>query len=431
MKDCNSLIEYINSGNMDQDFDGLYGASNIEYQRNRYVNAVKGFINTFGDFKNPLLYSAPGRTEIGGNHTDHNHGRVLTASVNLDVIAVVVPNDTNLIRIKSEGFEMDVVDISYLIKDVEEVNKSASLIRGTAANFKDFGYHIGGFDAYTTSNVLKGSGLSSSAAFEVLVGTILNHEYNSGKVSSVEIAQIAQFAENVFFGKPCGLMDQMASSVGGIITIDFEDTNNPDIEKIDFDFQQTGCALCIVDVGGDHADLTHEYAAIPSEMREVAKMLGEKYLRKTSYEDVIKNLGEIRRHLGDRAALRAMHFLRENERVVDMVNALKSDDFETFKKLIIESGDSSYKYLQNVYCSYNVMSQPMSIALCVAQGILEGKGAWRVHGGGFGGTIQNFVPFELLDEFKQTIESIFGKGSCHVLSIRQDGGVKLSIGECE
>ncbi len=418
-----ALIQKIESGAFDARFEKLYG-DNVAAQRARYIDAVCGFVDTFGEPTSDLmLFSAPGRTEIGGNHTDHNNGRVLAGSVNLDVIAIVAVSNAPHIRVKSKGYDMDDIDLSALTVVEEEYNRSSSLIRGTAARFAQLGYAIGGFDAYTTSNVLKGSGLSSSAAFEVLIGVILNHVYNDGKVSAVEIAQIAQYAENVFFGKPSGLMDQMASSVGNIITIDFKDTNNPIIEKVDFDFATTDHALCIVDVGGNHADLTHEYAAVPGEMKAIAADMGVSVLRETSLEAVLPRIPDLRKAHGDRAVLRALHFLYENERVVDEVAALKNGDFETFKKLVIASGNSSFQYLQNVYAACNVSEQGMSLALALAQQVLDGKGAWRVHGGGFGGTTQNFVPTALLPAFIELIESVFGKGSCHVLHIRPYGGV--------
>ncbi len=413
----------IRSGEYDGAFARLYGADQVAAQRERYVQAVAGFAATFGEDGAPLLlFSAPGRTEIGGNHTDHNHGRVLAGSVDLDVIAVVRPA-AGTVRVQSEGFPMDTVALDRLEPVEEEKNRSASLIRGTAARFAQLGYTIGGFDAYTTSNVLKGSGLSSSAAFEVLIGVILNHLYNDGRVNPVEIAQIAQYAENAFFGKPCGLMDQMASSVGNIITIDFADTDHPVIEQVDFDFSATGHALCIVDVGGNHADLTHEYAAVPAEMKAVAKSLGVEYLRQTDMATLLKNIPALRQQHGDRAVLRAIHFLRDNERVPQQVAALRAGDFERFKQLVIASGHSSFEYLQNVYASCAVEEQGMSLALALAQGVLDGCGAWRVHGGGFGGTTQNFVPLDKLEEFRTVLESVFGAGSCHVLSIRPCGGV--------
>ena len=423
MSASTALLNKLHEGHYDRAFSLLYGENSVEAQRARYAKAVEGFVETFGDGDGELmLFSAPGRTEIGGNHTDHNHGRVLAGSVNLDVIALVRPAQ-GVIRVKSEGYPMDTVSLDELKPCEEEKNRSSSLIRGTAARFADLAYAVGGFEAYTTSNVLKGSGLSSSAAFEVLIGVILNHLYNSGKVSAVEIAQIAQYAENVYFGKPCGLMDQMASSVGNIITIDFADPSEPIIEQVDFDFSAVGHALCIVDVGGNHADLTHEYAAIPAEMRAVAASLGVEYLRETTMEALLANIAMLRERHGDRAVLRAIHFLRDNARVIEQVAALRRGDFEGFKAFVIESGNSSFEYLQNVYPNCNVEEQGMSLARARAQGVLQGCGAWRVHGGGFGGTTQNFVPLDKLDEFKSVIEGVFGEGTCHVLNIRPCGGV--------
>jgi len=419
------LLEKIRSGGYDTAFARLYGEGQVEFQRQRYAAAVEGFVTTFGDGEEQLfLFSAPGRTEIGGNHTDHNHGRVLAGSVNLDVIAVVRPAE-DTVRVQSEGYDMNTIKLAMLQPVVEEQNGSPALIRGTAARFDQLGYEIGGFDAYVTSNVLKGSGLSSSAAFEVLIGVILNHLYNDGQVSAVEIAQIAQYAENAYFGKPCGLMDQMASSVGNIITIDFADTDAPIIEPIEFDFASTGYALCIVDVGGNHADLTDEYAAVPGEMKAVAASLGVPYLRQTDMAALLTNIHALRQQHGDRAVLRAIHFLHENERVVEQVAALRDGDFETFMKLIIASGNSSFEYLQNVYAACDVEEQSMSLALALAQMVLDGCGAWRVHGGGFGGTTQNFVPLDKLVAFKTVIEQVFGEGSCHVLNIRPYGGVSV------
>lgn len=426
MSDCIQTIAEINRGAFDAVFEKLYGAPQVEKQRERYAQAVESFEKLYGNKQDIKLFSAPGRTEIGGNHTDHNHGRVVAASLNLDVIAVAAKTDDRIIRVKSKGYDMDITDVDNLMPQEDEMNKSCSLVRGTAAGFAKDGYAIGGFEAYTTSDVLKGSGMSSSAAFEVLVGTALNHLYNDGAVSDVKIAQIAQYAENVFFGKPCGLMDQMASSVGGIITIDFADPKNPVIDKIDFDFRKCGTSLCIVDVGGDHADLTHEYASIPFEMSDVAKVMGCEFLRQTDFNSVLAKLSEVREKCGDRAAMRALHFFAENDRVEKMVDALDTNDFEGFKKLIIESGRSSYEYLQNVYCCSDVKNQPMSVALCLSERLLAGRGAWRVHGGGFGGTIQAFVPNDVVNEYTAVIEDVFGKGSCHNLLIRNYGGVMLN-----
>ena len=424
MSHSKALITTIQSGAYDDRFARLYGEENVDTARARYIDAVHGFLDTFGEPQSALaLFSAPGRTEIGGNHTDHNHGCVLAGSVNLDVIAIVAFNDGDTVRVKSKGYDMDTVSLSDLAVKDSEINRSASLIRGTAARFAQLSYHIGGFDAYTTSNVLKGSGLSSSAAFEVLIGCILSHGYNDGAVSAVEIAQIAQYTENVYFGKPSGLMDQMASSVGNIITIDFKDTDTPVIEQVNVDFAAAGHALCIVDVGGNHADLTHEYAAIPAEMKAVANTLGGKVLRDISPDTFYANIPTLRQKHGDRAVLRAIHFYEENDRVAAEVAALRAGDFNTFLQLIIASGNSSFEYLQNIYANVDVTDQGMSLALAIAQKALGGRGAYRVHGGGFGGTTQNFVPLDMLPTFKATIEAIFGEGSCHILRIRPYGGI--------
>ena len=420
-----ALKKWISDGNLDKKFLSLYGKNQLEMQKERYIEAVDAFVELYGDKDNLALFSAPGRTEIAGNHTDHNHGRVVAASVDLDVIAVAAATENGMIRIKSKGYKMDEVALNDLEAKAEEENKAISLIRGMASRFVQKGLKVGGLEAYTTSNVLKGSGLSSSAAFEVLVGTMLNGLYNGGAVSPVEIAKYAQYAENVYFGKPSGLMDQMASSVGSVITIDFADTESPIIEKMDFDMDAMGCALCIVDVGGNHADLTQEYAAIPAEMKQVAGYFGRDVLRGVTYRDLISNAAQLRAQCGDRAFLRAIHFVKENQRVGDIVNALKDKDYAKFLKLISESGDSSYRFLQNVYASSNPKEQSMAIALEMAEDILKGRGACRVHGGGFGGTTQNFVPLDLLEEFRSGIESVFGEGSCHVLSIRPYGGIQV------
>jgi galactokinase len=404
----------------------IYGAEKAAAQAERYAAAAAEFEGMFGK-KPERFFSAPGRTEVGGNHTDHNHGCVLAAGVSLDVIAAVVPTDDGIIRIKSQGFPMDTVDTADIaIKDDEE-NTSAALIRGVVAGLLRRGYKVGGFSAYTTSNVLKGSGLSSSAAFEVLVGTVLSGLYNEAAVTPVEIAQIAQFAENIYFGKPSGLMDQMASSVGSFITIDFADPKVPQIEAIDFDFSSSGHHLCIVDTKGNHADLTPEYAAIPTEMKAVAQFFGKSVLREVEKEQVMENLPALREKFGDRAVLRALHFFGDSERVGKEAAALKSHDFKKFLSLINESGNSSYKYLQNIYASSNPREQGLATALYLAADVLDGEGACRVHGGGFAGTIQAFVPDEKLMRFKRRMEKVFGEGSCYVLSIRPFGGTEVSL----
>lgn len=416
----------IQEGRYENELSKVYVTKDeISHQRERLKKVLSNFEELFGAEKDIELFSAPGRTEICGNHTDHNHGRVLAAAINLDAIAVVAKNKENICRVKSDGYPMDVVELNNLELVPHEHHKSAALLRGVCAGFKSRGYKVGGFDAATASDVLSGSGLSSSAAFEVLLGTILNHLFNDGKVSAVEIAQIAQYAENEYFGKPCGLMDQTASSVGGFVAIDFEDPKMPVIEKVDFDFSACGHALCIVDTKGSHSGLTGEYAAVKEEMESVAAMFGQSSLRSVPRESFESRLAELRQPVGDRAILRAMHFYSDNERVLFESEALSKGDFECFKALVIESGRSSYMYNQNVYLGKAQKSQPVSVALCLSENLLKGKGAWRVHGGGFAGTIQAFVPLDMLQEYTKCMDTVYGTNSCYILSIRPAGGVKI------
>lgn len=418
------IKENLISGKFGDLFESLY--TNINESTERYGAACDRFAHYFGAEREVELFSAPGRTEVGGNHTDHQLGCVLAGSVNLDVIAVVAKNDDGIIRIKSKGFDMDTVDTAVLEPIESEKEMSASLIRGVCARIKQLGYNIGGFDAYTTSNVFKGSGLSSSAAFEVLVGTIISHVYNNGAIDAVTVAKCSQYAENVFFGKPSGLMDQMASSVGGFVGIDFADTENPIIEKVDFDFAAQNHSLCIVNTGGNHADLTCEYAAIPNEMRSVAAYFGKTALRNVNENAFYAAIPQLREKCGDRAVLRAIHFFDDNRRAVEEKTALKNNDFASFLHLVRESGRSSYMYLQNVYASSAPQEQGLSLALALTDRVLGDRGAFRVHGGGFGGTIQAFVPNDMLDNYIAAIESVFGAGNCHVLKIRPVGGIKVS-----
>lgn len=403
----------------------LYGIERETVQIERYKKAIEKFKELYGDCEY-RIFSASGRTEVGGNHTDHNFGKVLAAGVSLDVIAIVKKTDDSIIEVKSEGFPKDVVDLNDLSVHENEKEDSSALIRGVAAGFKNKNYSIGGFKAYTTSNVLKGSGLSSSAAFEVLIATILNYLYNDLKATNVEIAQIAQYAENVYFGKPSGLMDQMASSVGSFITIDFKDPENPVIEKIDFDFAKCGHSLCIVDTKGSHADLTDEYASIPAEMKSVAGYFGKDVLREITLSDVLANIVDIREKFGDRALLRSLHFLNENETVEREAKALQSGDFKAFLKEVTKSGNSSYKYLQNIYANKTPQEQGLAVGLNLAEMVLDGEGACRVHGGGFAGTIQAFVPNNKLEKFIETLNGCFGEGSCHIISIRPVGGIEVA-----
>ncbi len=402
----------------------IYTADELDRQLNRYRAAAAEFEKLFGE-KPSAFFCAPGRTEVGGNHTDHNLGCVLAAGVSLDIIAAVVPTDDGMITVKSEGFPTDTVDISDTAVRENEKNTSASLIRGMADGFAKNGHKVGGFRAYSTSEVLQGSGLSSSAAYEVLIGTILNGLYNGGSVSDVEVAKIAQYAENVHFGKPSGLMDQMASSVGGLITIDFADKDAPVINSVDFDFANSGHRLCIVDTKGSHADLTPEYAAIPPEMKSVAQHFGKTVLREITKEQVMENIAALRKECGDRAVLRALHFFDENERVAKQSAALEKGEFDSFLSLITESGDSSLAYLQNIFAAVNVREQGLTVALYLAKQVLAGEGACRVHGGGFAGTIQAFVPEHKLEAFRTEMDRVFGDGACHVLTIRNCGGTKV------
>lgn len=368
------------------------------------------------------FFSAPGRTEISGNHTDHQHGCVLAAAVDLKTLAEVRLNDTNQIKVVSEGYDPVEIDLSDLSVHKEENNTTAALIRGVAAAFAQRGAKLAGFDAAVCSTVLPGSGLSSSAAFEVLMGAIFNKLFFDGKLTAVEIAQIGQYAENVYFGKPCGLMDQMASSVGGMVFIDFEDPAKPVVERLDFDFASAGHAICIIDCGADHANLTGEYAAIPEELKELCNYFGKSVLREIPEEQFFAGLSEIRHRVPDRAILRAIHVYQENRRVQRQVKALKENNFDSFLKLVKESGQSSWMYLQNVIPAGSICHQDMAVALALCDTLLQGRGAFRVHGGGFAGTVQAFVPDDMLESFQKGIEAVLGKRSCHVLHVEPQGG---------
>ena len=370
-------------------------------------------------------FSAPGRTEIGGNHTDHQHGCVLAAAINLETVADVTFNGTDKIFVQSEGYPSFYVDLTDLTVHEEEANTTAALVRGVVAAFVERGAKVKGFDMKVSSNVLPGSGLSSSAAFEVLVGTICNELFFDKQLSAVEIAQVGQYAENVYFGKPCGLMDQTASSVGSMVFIDFNETQQPKVEKIDFDFQKAGYDLCIIDSGADHADLTDEYAAITRELKTLCAYFGKEYLRQIPEFDFMAALPELRKQVSDRAILRAMHVYRENDRVVSQAMALKAGAVDTFLRLAKESGHSSWMYMQNINPTGAVDTQPVAYALSLCDTLLRGRGAYRVHGGGFAGTVQAFVPHDMLETFQQTIEANLGEGSCHVLSIRPYGGIRI------
>ena len=394
-------------------------------QQERFFSLAETFEKDFNCEADVRFFSAPGRTEVGGNHTDHNNGKVLAAAINLDAIAAVAERNDGIICVNSQGYSPITVDTANLNIVDEEAGKSSALIRGICARFNELGYKYGGFNASVTSCVLSGSGLSSSAAYEVLIGTILNYLYNDGKISAVEIAQISQYAENVYFKKPCGLMDQTACSVGGFVKIDFEDTSAPVIDKVDFDIAKHGYDLCIVDTGGNHADLTGDYAAIRLEMNSVAEYFGKSVLRQVDEKEVFENIGDIRKKTGDRAIERAIHFYNENKRVERLSKALSDGDFDEFKNTIIESGKSSYMYNQNCFTISAPNEQPVALALCVSEELLKGKGAYRVHGGGFAGTIQAFVPVEETENYVSSMRKIFGENSCYILKVRSHGGCEI------
>lgn len=410
-------------------FSYLYGESGIQKQSERYIHTLDGFCKYFELDENNCvnIYSAPGRTEIGGNHTDHQHGCVLAGSADMDSIAIVSSRNDNKIVIKSVGYDEDEIDINDLDMKQKEQGKAISIIRGILSRFVQLGYKIGSFNAYTSSNVIKASGLSSSAAFEVLVGTILNYEFNDGKITPVEIAQIGQYAENEYMGKPCGLLDQMSCSVGGFVFIDFNDPTKPIIKKVDYDFVHSGYTICIVDTGGNHADLTPEYGKIPEEMKNVAQYFGKEVLRQVDEKEFYNNIAVLRQKCGDRAILRAIHFFDENNRAEEEANALENNDFQKFLDLVQESGDSSYKYLQNVFATKSVEEQGISLALAISQKILGSKGAYRVHGGGFAGVIQAFVPNDMVRQYNDKMTKVFGEQSCTKLSIRPVGGYKAEF----
>ena len=431
MSNCTQLLAALRNGACDPALSALYAldgsARRLDEARERAVRTVEAFSARYGaDAQGVALFSGPGRTEIGGNHTDHQHGRVLCGSVDLDMLACAAPNGLDVVRIQSEGYPALEISLKDLSPKKGEENTSAALVRGVAAKVKELGFTLAGFDAYITSTVLSGSGLSSSAAFEVLMGTMLNDLFWGGKCAPMEIAQIGQYAENVYFGKPSGLMDQAASSVGGMVYIDFADPDHPQVERIEFDFEKAGHALCIIDSGADHADLTDEYAAIPRELKEICNFFGKDVLREVREKEFMEALPNLRGKVSDRAILRAIHFYQENKRVMEQKKALLENDFDGFLGLVTKSGYSSWMYLQNISPAGATQHQEVAVALAMCDTLLNGRGAYRVHGGGFAGTVQAFVPVDMLEEFKSGIERVLGEGSCHVLHIRNEGGVRLS-----
>ena len=419
----------LQSGSADRLLVRLYGSkpAGLLTQRRRYLRMLEQFSASFPAHTAVEYFSTPGRAEVGGNHTDHNGGRVLAASVDLDDLAVTAPTDTGVITLLSEGYPQTVIDTRQLEIVASEKNTSAALVRGVCARMRELGYRIGGFDACITSDVIKGAGISSSAAFEVLIGTILDHLYNRGDMDPLLNAQIGQFAENRYFGKPCGLMDQTTCAVGGFVTIDFQDFTRPLVRKVDFDFVASGYALVIVDTGGSHADLTPDYAAIEREMKSVAQAFGGKVLREFSAQKVLDELAFLRPRVGDRAVLRALHFYADDQRVVDEVTALQANDFPRFLELVVDSGRSSWMLNQNCYSPRDVAAQGVPVALEVSESVLKGRGGWRVQGGGFAGTIQAFVPGDLLHAYLQRLSAVFGESACHEMLIRPVGTTRLNL----
>jgi len=423
-----NLLAHLCDGKLDSALTPLYGEA-IADRRARLADAVRTFGSLYGTEGELMLLSVPGRSELSGNHTDHNHGAVIAASIDLDIIAVVRARADMTVRIKSEGFGEDCIDLTaYTEPDETRYFTSASLVAGMADCFRAAGHACGGFDAYTTSNVFKGSGLSSSAAFEVMIGSIFSHLFCGGAVDRVEIAKMAQTAENRFFGKPCGLMDQVACAHGGIVAIDFADPSAPAITPIDFDLSAAGYTLCIVNTGGNHADLNADYAAVPGEMKAVAAALGTAVLRETNETALIAAIPALRETVGDRAILRALHFFAENRRVKAQTEALLAGQIDGFLAGVLASGRSSFCYLQNVYTTQNVAEQGLSLALALTEQTLAAipGTAWRVHGGGFAGTIQAFVPADTAAAYAAVMDAAFGTGACCILHVRTVGAVRIA-----
>lgn len=425
MNQTTTLKEAFRQGAYQELLTDIYiDADRIAYQTERYIRAIECYEKAFGTGE-VSIYSAPGRSEIGGNHTDHQHGEVLAASINNDAIAIVTPLAEPVVKVISDGYDLITVDLKDLSLQESEKESTLALIKGVLFAVKDKGYQVGGFQTYITSDVLIGAGLSSSAAFETIIGTIISGLYNDMKISPIEIAIMGQYAENVYFGKPCGLMDQMACSVGSLVHIDFADPANPVVEKVSFDMAKHSYSLCITDTKGSHADLTPDYAAIPAEMKAVAQFFGKEVLHEVPVDDFWKRLPEVRKATSDRSVLRAIHFFQENERVRKEVAALNREDIPAFLQTVAASGDSSFKYLQNIYSSQDVQSQNMSLALAVSESVLGDRGVCRVHGGGFAGTIQAFVSNDAVAEYKQAMDDLFGKDACSILMIRKYGGMKV------
>ncbi len=429
MADAYITAEWVENGGLDEQLTALYGAGALARERGRYAAAVGAFAGRYGSGRPVSLYSVPGRTEVCGNHQDHQNGRVVAAAVGLDIIAVVGLRGDHTARVQSAGFEEDVVDLSLLQPQPGEEGRSAALIRGVAAGFSGRGGAIGGFDAYTTSDVLKGSGLSSSAAFEVCMATILNHSYNAGRFTATELALISRHAENHFFAKPSGLMDQLACAAGGMRMIDFEAPDEPHMEELGFDPAAFGLQLVVTDTKGDHADLTDDYSAIRSEVEAVARHFGRRVLREVAEEEFYAGIAALRADVGDRAVLRATHYFGEFHRVGSLAAAMRAGDADAFCRIIVESGASSYMYNQNAYSLRHPARQEMPLALALSQRLLAGRGAWRLQGGGFAGTIQAFVPQVLVSEYSAALQAVFGADACLTPAVRRQGAVRLVLPE--
>ena len=428
MKKQTDLETMLQNGSLDSRLSEICAGSpqQLPARRERLLALIGTFASIYGEGREIGLYSAPGRTEMGGNHTDHQHGRVLAAAIDLDMAACASKNESRMIRVTSDGYPEIRVDLSVLEPVKKESGTTAALIRGIASKLSELGYPVSGFDACVTSQVLGGSGLSSSAAFEVLMGVVMNDLFCGGKLNPVQIAQIGQYSENVFFGKPCGLMDQLASSVGGITAIDFKNPENPTVEKLECSPSDYGYALCIIDSGADHSDLTDEYASIPGEMGQVAAFFGKKVLRQVSFEEFWNSIPALRKQTGDRAVLRAIHFYSDNDLVPEQQKLLESGNFDGFLALVNQSGHSSAECLQNIFCCSAPKAQAVSLTIAAARRILQGRGAVRVHGGGFAGTVQAYVPLDQKEEFRGKMEAILGQGRCHFLNIRPGGGTVIA-----
>ena len=423
---ASEIRKHLAAGAFDERMQQMYGVSSdaLDHYRGRISDALTAFISLYGE--QPVrVFSVSGRTELGGNHTDHQHGRVLCGGISLDIIAVAAPTDEACIRVKSEGYPEDCVELSSLSPQKDEAGRSSALIRGTAARFSALGKPVGGFCAYTTSDVLKGSGMSSSAAFEVMIGTICNDFYANGAFSQAQLAMIAQYAENEYFMKPCGLMDQMACALGGVTAIDFADPAAPVYSQVPLDLAAEGYALCIIDSGADHADLTDEYGAVPAEMKAVANAMGKNVLRDTDETVFWNTLPELRKQCGDRAVMRAIHFYSDNARVSQQIDALRSGDFSAYLQHVNASGESSAFALQNIYASGQKKEQAVAVTIALCKHLLNGTGACRVHGGGFAGTVQAYVPLDRAEAFRSAVDAALGEGACHVLQIRACGACAL------